>query len=243
VASRARSDCDFPRTPRSSTDRSATPIDTADIAAQLACCTPGQDGRGQRVQLALFRLLAEGDPVEPAPLAARAGVPVSEVADLLGRWWGVQTEEGRVVAFRGLSIREAPHRLEVDGRTLYTWCAWDTLFLPELIGRPAAIESTCPVTGAPVSLRIGSGGPAGVSPPGAVLSFIRPAGSFGDDVIENFCRFVHFFASPEAAATWTDGHPGTFVISIEQGFEIGRRTNAAQWAAALPRAARRRESS
>jgi hypothetical protein len=30
-------------------------------------------------------------------------------------------------------------------------------------------------------------------------------------------------------------HPGTFVTSIEDGFEIGRRTNAAQWGDALRR--------
>jgi alkylmercury lyase len=200
-----------------------------DIAEQLACCTPREDPRDRRAQLALIRLLAEGDPVEPGRLAARVGAPVAELAALLDGWWGVQTENGRIVAFRGLSVAEAPHRMKVDGRNLHTWCAWDTLFLPELIARPAQVESTCPVTGGPVSLEVGPEGPRDVSPAGAVLSFLRPATSFGDDVIHSFCRFVHFFASPAAAATWTAGHPGTFVISIEEGFEIGRRTNAAQW--------------
>jgi hypothetical protein len=36
---------------------------------------------------------------------------------------------------------------------------------------------------------------------------------------------------------WTRRNPGTFVISIEQGFEIGRRTNAAQLGAALAESA------
>lgn len=208
---------------------SASPIDTAELADQLTCCAQDVSARDRRVQLALFRLLAEGAPVEPTRLAAHTGVPAAELVELLGRWWGVHTEQGRVVAFQGLSVVEAPHRLKVDGRTLYTWCAWDTLFLPELIDRPAEVESTCPTTGATVSLHVGPEGPADLSPLGAVMSFVDPGESFGDNVIQSFCRFVHFFASPEAAEEWTRSHPGTYVIPIDDGYEIGRRTNAAQW--------------
>jgi alkylmercury lyase len=208
---------------------SASAIDTAELAGQLTCCAQDVSERDRPVQLALFRLLAEGQPVEPTRLAAETGVPAAEVVELLGRWWGVHTDEGRVVAFQGLSVAEAPHRLKVDGRTLYTWCAWDTLFLPELIGSQAEIESNCPTTGATVSLHVGPDGPADLSPPEAVMSFIDPDESFGPDVIQSFCRYVHFLASQQAAEQWTQGHPGTYVISIEDGYEIGRRTNAAQW--------------
>jgi alkylmercury lyase len=217
-----------------------TAIDTDDLADQVACCTQDLDERTQRVQLALFRLLVEGAPVEPKRLAARTALSGSEVRALLGSWHGVDYDgDGRVVAFQGLSVVEAPHRLRVDDRTLYAWCAWDTLFLPELIGRPAEIESTCPTTGQLVSLRVGPEGPSGVSPPEAVLSFIEPGASFGEDTIGSFCRFVHFFASPQAAQAWTRRNRGSFVISVEQGFGIGRRTNAAQLGAALAEPAAR----
>jgi len=212
----------------------AQPIDTSELADQVTCCTDDLETGAQRVQLVLFRLLAEGTPVAPDRLADHVALSGSEVRALLASWHGVHTgEDGRVVAFQGLSVVEAPHRLRVDGRNLYAWCAWDTLFLPELIGRPAAIQSTCPTTGQAVSLRVGPEGPSDVSPPEAVLSFIRAGRSLGEDTIGSFCRFVHFFASPQAAEAWTRRHPGSFVISIDQGFEIGRRTNAAQLGAAL----------
>jgi len=83
----------------------------------------------------------------------------------------------------------------------------------------------------------GSGGPADVSPPGAVLSFVLPGSELGGDKIASFCNFIHFLASVEAADEWTRQRPGTFVISIEEGFEIGRRTNAAQLGEALRAAA------
>jgi alkylmercury lyase len=212
----------------------AQPMDTSQLADQVSCCTQDLDARDQRVQLTLFRLLAEGAPVERERLAAHAAVGDSEVRALLAAWHGVHSDEvGRVVAFQGLSVVEAPHRFRVEGRELYTWCAWDTLFLPELIGRRAEVESTCPTTGATVSLRVGPDGPSEVSPADAVLSFIRPGAAFAEDTIASFCRFVHFFTSTQAAETWTRRHPGTFVISIEQGFEIGRRSNAAQPGEAL----------
>jgi len=212
----------------------AQSIDTFELAEEVRCCTEDLDERAQRVQLALFRLLAEGAPVDPDRLAVRSALPGSEVHELLERWHGVHYDKaGRIVAFQGLSVVEAPHRLRVDGRELYAWCAWDTLFLPGLIGHPADIESSCPATGATVTLHVGPGGPSAVSPPDAALSFIRPGASFGQDTIASFCRFVHFFASPEAARQWTRRHPGTFDISIEQGFEIGRRSNAAQLGTAL----------
>jgi alkylmercury lyase len=209
-------------------------MDISQLAEQVRCCRQDLDERDQRVQLALFRLLADGAPVEPERLAAHAARPEPEVRALLAAWHGVLSDGvGRVVAFQGLSVVEAPHRLHVEGRELYTWCAWDTLFLPELIGRPAAVESTCPTTGASVSLRVGPDGPTEPSPADAVLSFIRPGATCAENTIATFCRFVHFFASTDAAETWTRRHPGTFVISIEQGFEIGRRSNAAQLGAAL----------
>jgi hypothetical protein len=108
------------------------PMDTTELAGQVSCCTEHLDVREQRVQLTLLRLLSEGDPVEPERLAAHAALPDPEVRALLATWHGVHCDEARrVLAFRGLSVVEAPHRFRVDGRELYTWCAWDTLFLPE----------------------------------------------------------------------------------------------------------------
>lgn len=211
-----------------------TSVDTVEIAERLTCCADALDEADQRAQLALFRLLAGGEPVEPTRLAAQTGTETSDVLERLGRWHGVHTDaDARIVAFQGLSPVETPHRLQVAGRTLYAWCAWDTLFLPELIRRPAQVESACPTTGEAISLRVGPEGPTHVSPPRAALSFLLPDSTFGDDTIESFCAFIHYFASAEAVSEWTKQHPATFVISIEHGFDIGRRTTAAQFGDAL----------
>jgi alkylmercury lyase len=128
-----------------------------------------------------------------------------------------------VVGFWGLSVTEMPHRLRAEGRNLYTWCAWDTLFLPIALGEQVEVESICPTTGEPITLTVSPDGVSDVDPPGAVMSFLLPGEqSFSGDVIRGFCHFVHFFASDDAARAWTAEHAGTFELSIEDGFELGR---------------------
>jgi alkylmercury lyase len=61
--------------------------------------------------------------------------------------------DGRLVGF-GLTLRPTPHRVELDGRTLYTWCVPDTLLLPVLLGRPVRVEARCFATGDPVRVEV-----------------------------------------------------------------------------------------
>jgi alkylmercury lyase len=210
-----------------------TAVEATVLAEQLASREQQLDPVEQRAQLTLYRLLAEGAPVAAARLAAQTGQARWEIERFLDRWPGVETRDAEVVAFQGMSLTETPHRLRVDDSVLYAWCAWDTLFLPELLGRSAEVTSVCPTTGRGVCLCVDASGPRDVAPVGAVLSFRRAGPVFVDGVIESFCRFVHFFTSAEAAQPWIARHPGTFLISPAIGFDIGRRTNAARFGSAL----------
>jgi alkylmercury lyase len=205
------------------------------LADALIGAVPKLDRGEQTMALALLRLLAKGAPVSDQALAAASGASEEKSRDALASWPGVfRDEDGRVVGFMGLSMVEfGEHRIEVGGRTLTAWCAWDTLFLPELLGETARVRSRCPVTGEQISLTVGSDGPSELRPTGTVLSFLAPERPFDADVLRSFCHFVHFFASKEASLAWIAGHPGTFTLSLEQGFRLGRRTNQASFGGAL----------
>ncbi|MFB3131098.1 MAG: hypothetical protein ACE10K_01105, partial [Rhodothermales bacterium] len=59
----------------------------------------------QLVSLAIYPLLAPGEPAPPAAIAAEAGVAVERVRELLDRWIGVYRDaEGRVVGYWGMAI-------------------------------------------------------------------------------------------------------------------------------------------
>jgi alkylmercury lyase len=207
---------------------------TVDALVQaLHSASRPMDAAGQRLAVALYRTLAEGKPVAAAELAGRTGRSVEEVTATLDGWPNVfYDRRHRVVAFWGLALPEMPHRLEVAGRVLHAWCAFDPLFIVPLLGEPARVASTCPVTGRPVSLTVGPDGIGDLAPAGAVVSFLIPTGPWDDDVIASFCHHVRYFAAEEAGRRWMATHPGTFLLPVEHAFEVGRRFNQARFGAA-----------
>jgi alkylmercury lyase len=205
-------------------------IAPAILAAELAAAAPTLSDEHQQLALTLYRLLADGHPVDQDRLATRAGLPPEYVTHLLRDLPGVYLDDSdRVIGFWGLTIRPMAHRLLVNDRVLYAWCAWDTLFLPELIGKPAQVQSTCPTTGESVSLSVHRHEVTNVAPSGTVLSFLHRDQPFDADAIATFCHYVHFFADRAAAERWTSQRDGTFVISLADGVEIARLANTARF--------------
>lgn len=105
-------------------------LDIPALAAEFTAAHPELDTAQQRFALAIFRLLGEGEAFGTRELAERTELPPDEVASHLDRLPMLQRDErGRVVAYGGLTLEPTSQVLEVDGRTLHTWCALDTLFL------------------------------------------------------------------------------------------------------------------
>jgi alkylmercury lyase len=210
-------------------------VDLGQLAMTIRAVRPRFDRDEQHAALALYRLLAEGSPVDAAALAERTTMSTPHAAQRLDRWPEVFRDgQGRVVAFGGLSLAKTTHRLEIGGRQLYTWCAWDTLFLPELLGRTASVTSECPMSGEPVELTVTSAGVERVAPTGAVLSMRAPTDRCaGDDLIVRFCQHVHFLASQQAAEQWLTGRDDAFMLTIDEGFELGQIANRTNFPDAL----------
>ncbi len=199
------------------------------LAEAMAKAEPDFDGPKRNVALATYRRLAEGSAASVADIAQQASEGAEFVESLLASWPGVfRTEAGDVVGFWGLTIDKLvpTHAMEVRGHQLYAWCAWDTLFLPGLLGAEARVESACPMTDEPISLVVEPDRVVKSSHPNAVVSFLLPDREFDADIIQSFCHFVHFFASRDDGENWTAEHPGTFLLSLEEAFELGRLVNA-----------------
>lgn len=103
-------------------------------------------------QRAVLELLAEGEPVPIKCVAAAAGMSASRAGRLLHALGAELDEEGRLIGL-GLTLRPTQHRIELKRRTLYTWCALDTLIFPRFLG-PARVESPCSATGTPIQLTL-----------------------------------------------------------------------------------------
>lgn len=168
----------------------------------------------------LLRELARGRPVSPATLARLLDWSVERVAAALQE--AVSTErddDGNVVGY-GLTLRETAHAFEIDGRRLYTWCAFDTLFFPALIDRTAHVVSRCAATGVPVSLTVTPAAIGDLEPAGAAVSLIVPQDT--PDIRHAFCCHVHFFASAAIGQQWAATHHGIDIVSVHDAFAVGR---------------------
>ncbi|GAA1640782.1 organomercurial lyase MerB [Brevibacterium sanguinis] len=168
--------------------------------------------------LPLMRLLAQGDPVDIDDLAATTGRPVEEVRAALAAVGDTEYDgSGRIIG-QGLTQRATPHRFEIDGEQLYTWCALDTLIFPTLLGGSARIDSAYKATGTPVRVGVDATGVTSVEPATAVVSLVDREGM--SSVRSSFCNQVHFFASPEEAAPWLKDHPEGTVIPVEEAYRL-----------------------
>jgi alkylmercury lyase len=167
------------------------------------------------------RLLAEGEPVAVAEVAAAGGWTEAEVSAELARHPGVDwDEDGRIVGF-GLTLRTTPHSFTFDGRTLYTFCASDALEASVMLGQPGVIDSTCPATGAPIRVELTPDRLLSVDPAGAVVSKVRPDRAVADLRAE-VCALGSFFGSREAASGWIESNPQGVVVAIAEDFAVTR---------------------
>jgi alkylmercury lyase len=188
-----------------------------------------------------LKLLAQGSPVSPTQLADASGVPVTEVEEIFAKMQerGVEVDEAGNLVGLALTLNPTPHRFIINGRTLYTWCALDAVFMPGLLGVTAEVESTCPTTGKLIQLTISPDGIEAFTPETAVLSIAVPGLSCrreDDDASKDktgpksdSCNQMHFFVSYESAEVWVQSHPGTVIFTPGEAYRlananwIGRR--------------------
>jgi alkylmercury lyase len=171
----------------------------------------------------LLRLLAEGRPVSRAHLAAALEVSREAVDTALQQLPNLEFDgQGNIIG-SGLSLLPTPHQFRVNGRTLHTWCALDSLLYPIVLGQRAYITSPCPVTGRTVRLTVTPDEVADLDPADTLVSLVAPEASAAcADVRDAFCQHVHFFAGPEAGATWRTAHPETTLVSVEEAYAMAR---------------------
>src|SRR6266496_2654276 len=148
------------------------------LASELLTHLPTMTEEERRLGLAIYGQLAHGEPVLRSSLVEALGVPRRELDDLLGhpnlKCLTYMDSEGRIIGFGGLAVREMPHRFVVDGRTLYTWCAWDSLFIPYILDQEAEVDSPAPGGTVRVHLKVAPDGVKDVQPPSTVMSFLLP---------------------------------------------------------------------
>jgi alkylmercury lyase len=128
---------------------------------------------------------------------------------------------GNVVGL-GVTLVPTTHRVQVGGKLLYTWCAFDTILLPPQLDVRVQVQSTCPVSGQPITfVATPQGAVLDLLPAGSVMSLIVPA-ERGECTRATFCQQSLFFRSQQAAVTFLADHPDALLLSVEEAAYVGR---------------------
>ncbi len=182
-----------------------------------------------RLLIRVWRTLAKGRPVSGQQIdqiISDLGVNQDEAVEYL-RGVTERDSSDSIVGIFGLSLNDHPHRFTVNGASLTTWCAEDALFLPAMLDQTATVESHSPVSREKVRLTVGPEGVEEVNPADAVLSIVtldpsRVDTSSVEPIYGNFCEQIHFFASREEAERWAAGMENIDILSVEEGYELGK---------------------
>ena len=159
--------------------------------------------------------------MSPERVASALGLAREEALEILRQRPSIEWDEAGNIVGAGLTLRPTAHRFKLKDRTLFTWCALDSLMFPGLVGQTVEVESPCASTGRPVRVTVTPEGVKQVEPPDAVVSLVAPEAS--PDVRRVFCDYVNFFHSSEAAAGWLADHPGATTLPVAEAYELGRR--------------------
>ena len=191
---------------------------------------PDFGDENSRLLIKMWRTLGQGQPVTQAVtahIAEELGIPF-ERADEFLRQITERDPDDNIIGLVGLSLnQEWAHRFNINGRSLRTWCAWDTLFLPAMLDESVVVESESPLSGTAVRLTVTPNEVESTSPEAAVVSIatIDPEVhdvSSVEAIWGNFCHQVYFFPSADEAQEWAQGKSNIAILTVQEGYELGK---------------------
>ena len=187
----------------------------------------------QRVSIALYRLLGRGSPVTREQLAGACGFSQERIGQLLDELPLTALDmdtSGTVKAFGGLSLEPTHHRFIMGAVELHTWCVFDALFLPEILGKPASLVTHCPASGAELTAELSPGEVRAVRPPDAVMSIVGPdRAACCNNLRKAFCDKVNLFRDPQTFAAWSRGREDTGCVTLGEAQLFARQRNALRY--------------
>ncbi len=178
--------------------------------------------------------LAKGAPVSKERASELLGVPgekIDKMFTAIEAGGGQLDDQGNFIGMV-LTLKPTRHSFRVNGNDMYAWCSLDTILLPGVLEAEGEIESNDPVTGATIRLTVTADQVVKVEPAGAVTSIFVPGKTptetkDGEPVIgaeSKVCRSMLFYESRESAEQALENFPNIAIFTIEEAFNLARKT-------------------
>ena len=186
---------------------------------------PALDTQAQQQGLQLYQQLAKGKAISVTELAKLWSLTETHTKELLDSWTGVAFDQDQAIkGFWGVDTEATSHCFYLNDTQLYTWCAWDLLFMPHIYKQTIKASTVCPISGQTIQLSISEQGIETVSPAGAMITFIEPElSALKANVTQSFCQYIFFVASEAEGEQWKSKQENGFLMSMHDGFELGKK--------------------
>ncbi len=197
---------------------------TIELQQLFSQAFPKLNNTGQQQAKQLYQLLSNGEAISVQDFAKEIKLTIEQTNAIFKSWTGVSFDESNNIdGFWGLSTTKTRHSFELNHQTLYTWCAWDLLFMPIIFQQTITAHTTCPVTDHEITLTISKDKIEQARPADAMITFLKPTlEQLKANVTQSFCQYVFFVESEQAGLEWKKDHEGGFLLDLNTGFNLGK---------------------
>lgn len=189
------------------------------------------------LSLALYRGLGEGSPVERATVARELSLSAREIDRLIALVPASTIDldgADAVIGFGGLSLGKANHVFCVGQLKLHTWCVFDALFLPQILGKPATSITHCLKTDTEIAVAIDPIKGVTCESFRPVMSIVAPGkAACCENLRGAFCNHVNFFVDEIAFRDWSGGRTDVNCVSLDVAYGLARQRNQYRYGAHL----------
>src|SRR5262249_24623392 len=134
--------------------------------------------------------------------------------------------DGAVTAAYPLSAVPTPHRVHLDGTTVYACCAIDALAVPSMGNRAGTVESRCACCDTDIVVQVRDDRVISFRPQDAVVFHVARDCCEAGPVVLTRCPHINFFCGSEHLSRWRSEHPRlagdtlTLAQAVERAHEI-----------------------
>lgn len=194
---------------------------------QLQELLPNLKNEERLISRFLYQKLALGRSVSIETIANELQEPIQDVQDHLNQMRYVEySADSEVSAYRGVTLNKTKHHVFHNNFKIYTWCAFDTLFLADLLVKPVSISSNCPTCCKSIACKVTDRDLISLKETDTVMSFIIPNKvDYCEDLQNAFCCKVHFFCNEQCGSEWINMSPEIVFFDLAESLVIARERN------------------
>ena len=164
-----------------------------------------------------FPLLARGRPIPVEAIAEATGARVDLVDRALAVARCERDARGRLIDLYGMSLTPTLHRLEIDGKILFSCCALWAHVIPKLVAATVRVESVDPIRREVVRVSVSTEGIESVDPAASAATLaIATKEAIEADVGDAFCCQVRHFVSRESAEEFAAARSSCHVLELSE---------------------------